>query len=93
MALLWLLVVGLALLTPALLNGTALGPYDYLTFVGLGHVARGNRPQRRRQRPSSTVLAVDDAGMEPGSPGSPAALEPLQPPGAATRLQLAVGAI
>ena len=39
LALLWLLIVGLALLTPALTKGDALGPYDYLTIWGLGSVA------------------------------------------------------
>lgn len=39
LALTWLLVVGLALLTPALTKGSALGPYDFLTMWGLGNVA------------------------------------------------------
>jgi len=38
LALCWLVVVGLALLAPALARGTKLGPYDLLTSYGLGYV-------------------------------------------------------
>jgi hypothetical protein len=82
----WLLVVGLALLAPALARGAVRPAGEVRRGLRAGH----NRLRHRRQRPSPKVLAVDNAGGA-GLTRVMCGEEPLEPSQAAAGPQLAVG--